>query len=54
MDLWIVAAVALLVVWAIATFALGAPGWIHFLLTAGMTLLIWRIVARGTGAVRDR
>ena len=45
-DLGIVAAVAMLVVWAFATFTTEAPGWIHALLTAGMFLLIWRIVLR--------
>ena len=48
MDLWIAAAVVLLVVWAVATFGFAAPGWIHLLLTAGMTMLIWRIVVRCT------
>jgi hypothetical protein len=48
MDLWIVAAILLLVVWAIATFGFAAPGWIHLLLTVGVTMLIWRIVQRGT------
>ena len=46
MDLWIVAAIALLVVWAIATFGFTAPGWVHLLLTVGVTMLIWRIVQR--------
>ena len=54
MDLWIAASLLLLVVWAVATFALGAPGWIHLLLTAGVTMLIWRIVGRATGAPRSR
>ena len=53
MDLGIIAAVAMLVVWAIGTFAFEAPGWVHFLLTAGVFLLIQRIVARGTPAPRD-
>ncbi len=48
MDLWIVGAIALLVLWGVATFAFAAPGWIHFLLTIGVFLLIWRIVMRGT------
>jgi hypothetical protein len=48
MDPGIIAAVAMLVTWAIATFAFEAPGWIHALLTAGVFLLIWRIVVRGT------
>lgn len=48
MDLGIVAALALLVVWAVATFRFEAPGYVHLLLTAGVFLLIWRIVVRGS------
>ena len=48
MDLGILAAIAMLVVWAVATFMLEAPGWIHLLLSAGVFLLIYRIVVRGT------
>jgi hypothetical protein len=49
MDLWIVAALAMLVAWAVATFAFApAPGWVALLLTVGVFLLIWRIVVRGT------
>ena len=48
MDLWIIAAVAMLVVWGVGTFALGAPGWVHLLLTLGIFLLVYRIVVRGT------
>jgi hypothetical protein len=43
MDIGLIAAIVMLVVWAIATFALDAPGWIHLLLTVGVFLLIWRI-----------
>jgi hypothetical protein len=49
MDIWIVFAVLMLVVWAFVTFTTTAPGWIHLLLTVGMFLLIYRIVIRGTG-----
>ena len=49
MDLWIIFAVLMLVVWAFVTFTTTAPGWIHLLLTIGMFLLIYRIVIRGTG-----
>ncbi len=47
-------AVVMLVVWAGVTFALApAPGWVHALLTAGVFLLIYRVVVRGTpGAAR--
>ena len=49
MDIGIVAAVAMLIVWAVWTFVVNdAPGLVHALLTAGVFLLIYRIVARGT------
>jgi uncharacterized membrane protein len=51
MDLGIVVAIAMLVVWAVATFMFEAPGWVHLLLTAGVFLLIYRIVLRGTARV---
>ena len=47
MDLGIIAAIGMLVVWAVGTFVFEAPGYIHLLLTAGVFLLIWRIVVRG-------
>ena len=53
MDLGILAAVALLLVWAFATFTTDAPGWVHALLTAGVFLLIWRIVVRGSPKVKE-
>ena len=43
-----IAAIAMLVVWAVGTFALAGPGWLHLLLTVGVSVLIWRIVARAT------
>jgi uncharacterized membrane protein len=51
MDLGIIAAIAMLVVWAFLTFTTTAPGWIHILLTMGVFLLIYRIVVRGTRGV---
>jgi hypothetical protein len=54
MDIWMIAAIAMLVVWAIGTFAFAAPGWIHLLLTVGLSLLIWRIVARDAPDERPR
>jgi hypothetical protein len=45
MDLGILLAVAMLVLWGIGT-ALSGPGWIHILLTAGVFLLIYRVVKR--------
>ena len=48
MDIWIVGAVALLVAWVGLVVTTEAAGWVHMLLTGGLFLLIWRIVARGT------
>ena len=48
MDLGIIAAIAMLAVWAIGAFAFDAPGWIHLLLSVGLFVLMWRIVVRGT------
>ncbi|MGZ8379799.1 MAG: DUF5670 family protein [Gemmatirosa sp.] len=53
MDLWTVAALLMLAVWAAGTFAFPAPGWVHVLLTAGVFILIWRIVARATPDPRE-
>lgn len=47
MDIGILVAIAMLVVWAIGALVYEAPGWIHLLLTIGVSLLIWRIVVRG-------
>ena len=47
MDLGIIAAIAMLIIWAVGTFMFEAPGYIHLLLTAGVFLLAWRIVVRG-------
>lgn len=39
--------IVMLVGWAVWTFAFDpAPGWVHMLLTVGVFLLIWAIVAR--------
>ena len=54
MDLGIIAAVLMLVFWAVGTVAFEAPGWLHILLTAGVFLLIHRIVVRGTPAPTDK
>jgi threonine/homoserine/homoserine lactone efflux protein len=49
MDLGMIAAIAMLVVWAVLTFVVNdAPGITHALLTAGVALLIWRIVKRSS------
>jgi hypothetical protein len=38
----------MLVIWAFVTFTTSAPGLIHILLTMGVSLLIYRVVVRGT------
>ena len=48
MDLGIIIALIVLIVWAIGALVMQGPGWIHLLLTVGVSLLIYRIVARGT------
>ena len=48
MDIGIVAAIAMLAVWALGSFVYEAPGWIHLLLSVGLFVLMWRIVVRGT------
>ena len=47
MDLGLIGAAALLVVWGVLTVVVNdAPGATHALLIAGVTLVIWRIVKR--------
>ncbi len=48
MDLGIIAAIALLFIWAVAALVLEGPGWVHLFLTIGVSLLIYRIVVRGS------
>jgi uncharacterized membrane protein len=48
MDIGIIAAIALLVIWAIGALLMEGPGWIHLFLTVGVSLLIYRIVLRDT------
>jgi uncharacterized membrane protein len=50
MDLGVIGALALLVIWAVAALVLQGPGWVHLLLTIGVSLLIYRIVARSAAA----
>ena len=54
MDLGIVAAVVIIVVWAVLTFSTEAPGYVHLLLTIGFFILFWRIAVRGSGATPGR
>ena len=46
MDIGILGGIALIVIWAFATFYEG-PGWVHLLLTVGVFVIIWRVVVRG-------
>ena len=48
MDLGMLAAFVLLLVWAVAALVLQGPGWVHLFLTVGVSLLIYRIVVRGS------
>lgn len=50
MDLGILVAVALLGIWAVGALVFDGPGWIHLLLTIGISTSIWRIVVRGDRA----
>jgi uncharacterized membrane protein len=52
MNLGIVGALVLLVIWAIAALVIQGPGWVHLLLTVGVSLLIYSIVVRSS--TRDR
>lgn len=55
MDIGILIAVVMLVVWAVITFVVNdAPGVTHALLIAGVSLLIWRTVKRSETAARER
>ena len=54
MDVGVITAVAMLVVWAVIALGYNGPGWIHLLLTGGVTLLIYRVVVRGTRNVGAR
>ena len=49
MDLGIIIAVIVLIVWAVGALVMQGPGWIHLLLTAGVSLLIYRIVVSTSG-----
>jgi uncharacterized membrane protein len=54
MDPLLIAAISMLVVWGVATVFFEAPGWVHLLLTLGVFLLVWRIVARRTAKNNGR
>jgi hypothetical protein len=52
MDTGLIAAIAMLILWALGTVLWEPPGWFHGLLTVGVFLLIMRIVAVGTRSPR--
>ena len=52
MDIGIVVGILMLVGWAISALMFSGPGWVHLFLTLGVTILIWRIVARGTAPAK--
>jgi uncharacterized membrane protein len=54
MDVGVITAVAMLLVWAVVALVYDGPGWIHLLLTVGVALLIYRVVVRGTRAENGR
>ena len=55
MDLGLVAAIAMLIVWAVLTFIVNdVPGITHALLTGGVALFIWRIVKRSSSVTPEQ
>ena len=44
MDLGIIAAVVMLLAWAVINFTTDAPGYVHLLLTVGFFILFWRVI----------
>lgn len=46
MDPGIVAAVVMLIVWAVVTLSGDAPGYVHLLLTIGLFILFWRVIVK--------
>ena len=51
-DLGILISLLMLVVWAVGALLYDGPGWVHLLLTVGLTVLIWRIVELGDRTAR--
>jgi len=46
MNFEIIGALVLLLIWGIAALVVEGPGWVHLLLTVGVSLLIYGIVVR--------
>jgi len=54
MNWGIIGALVLLLIWAIAALVMNGPGWVHLLLTVGVSLLIYSIVVRSSSRGRPR
>lgn len=54
MDVGLLAAIVMLLLWVVGVFFLDAPGWINLLLSVGVFLVIWRITTRSAGSTTDR
>lgn len=54
MNWGIVGALVLLVIWAVVALAMNGPGWIHLLLTVGVSLLIYSVVVRSSRGAPPR
>jgi hypothetical protein len=50
MDILTIAGIAMLVLWALGTFVLEAPGVIHLLLTLGVFFLVFGAIKRAERA----
>ncbi|MBA3403229.1 MAG: hypothetical protein H0U13_00890 [Gemmatimonadaceae bacterium] len=50
MNLRLYGGILMLVVWAVVTIAMEAPGYVHLLLVFGVFLLIWGVTLRGAAA----
>ena len=53
MNWGVVGALVLLLIWAIAALVMEGPGWVHLLLTVGVSLFIYSIVARASRRESD-
>jgi uncharacterized membrane protein len=53
MNWGVVGALVLLLIWAIAALVMEGPGWVHLLLTVGVSLLIYSIVVRSSQRGED-
>ncbi|HEX6943069.1 MAG TPA: hypothetical protein VF128_09065 [Gemmatimonadaceae bacterium] len=54
MDVGLIGGIVMLALWAAGTFFLDAPGWINLLLSVGVFVVIWRIVARNVSNTSQR